>query len=157
MITLLGPMALAGAVAIAATVAVERFGARTGGLLATLPTTIVPAGWGMWAGAADPSAFGDAMGAVPVGMLVNAGFLWAWRALPGRLPEGSLVARLATMTAVSMTVWALLAAGSTLLLSGLRQGGVSVPVVGSVTPIDWRRSSPAAIPGRYFLRWASEP
>ena len=34
---------------------------------------------------------------------------------------------------------------------------VSVPAVGSVTPIDWRRSSPEAIFGRYFCFCASDP
>ncbi|MNT13989.1 hypothetical protein D3C72_1489750 [compost metagenome] len=34
---------------------------------------------------------------------------------------------------------------------------VSVPVVGSVTPMDCRRSSPAAMRGRYSRFWASEP
>jgi hypothetical protein len=129
--TLAGPMVLAGAVAIGATVAVERFGARTGGLLATLPTTVVPAGWGMYAGADDLAAFGDAMGAVPVGMLVNASFLWTWRALPPRLPEGSLAVRLAAMGIASMTVWAGLAAMATLALAQVRAMGMSVPTVGA--------------------------
>ena len=44
---ILGPALLAGLVAIGATVAIERFGGRIGGLLATVPTTIVPASIGM--------------------------------------------------------------------------------------------------------------
>jgi hypothetical protein len=125
-------MLLAGAVAIGATVAVERFGARTGGLLATLPTTIVPAGWGMWAGAQDVGAFGDAMGAVPIGMLVNASFLWVWRVLPPRLPDRELGARLAVMTGASLGTWALLALASTLALDRARSAGLSVPWIGGV-------------------------
>ena len=130
--TLAGPMVLAGAVAIGATVAVERFGARTGGLLATLPTTVVPAGWGMYAGAEDLVAFGDAMGAVPVGMLVNAIFLWTWRVLPPRLPQGSLGERLGAMIVGSLITWGLLAAGATLALAQARRLGLSVPTVGTL-------------------------
>ena len=74
-----------------------------GGLLGTLPTTIVPAGLGLWA--QDAEGFGDAMGAVPVGMLINVLFLWAWRAVPPLLPPWSLRARLTLMTVVSLTVW----------------------------------------------------
>ncbi len=130
--TLLGPMLLAGAVAVGATVAVERFGARTGGVLATLPTTVVPAGWGMWVGAEDLSAFRDAMGAVPVGMLVNAAFLWVWRVLPARLPDGALGSRLAGMVVASLGTWAVLALGVTLALDRARSVGLSVPWMGGL-------------------------
>ena len=38
----------AGVVATLATVAIEKFGGRTGGVLATVPTTIIPAAIGMY-------------------------------------------------------------------------------------------------------------
>ena len=40
----------AGGVAILVTLAIERFGGRLGGILGTIPTTIVPASWGLWFG-----------------------------------------------------------------------------------------------------------
>ena len=53
---------MAGLVAIAATRAIERWGSATGGLIATLPTTILPASLGVWAAA--PESFAAAMHAV---------------------------------------------------------------------------------------------
>jgi len=115
----LGPVllsaALAGSVAIAVTVAVERWGGRVGGILSTLPTTIVPASIGIAASADSPEAFRTAMASVPAGMLLNAGFLWLWRVLPPRLPDQPAGLRLVTVTALSLGAWAL---GAVLVVSG---------------------------------------
>ena len=78
----------AGLVAIAATVAIERFGGRRGGLLASLPSTIIPASIGFWLAGESIEVFRDALFAVPGGMFVSAGFLWCWRVLPPRLQRG---------------------------------------------------------------------
>ena len=94
--------AAAGAVAIGATVAVERLGGRLGGLLGTLPTTIVPAAAGIWAASSGHDAYASAMGAVPVGMWVNVLFLLVWREAPARLPSTTLSARLAMMVVLSL-------------------------------------------------------
>ncbi|MCP4869100.1 MAG: hypothetical protein GY898_10335 [Proteobacteria bacterium] len=96
--------AFAAAVAIGATLAVERWGGLVGGILATLPTTIVPAAAGIHS-SASPEAFTAAMGAIPGGMLLNALFLGLWREVPSRLPAWSLTARLGAMTALSLTAW----------------------------------------------------
>ena len=106
------PALAAGIVAILATVAIERLGGRRGGLLGSLPTTVVPAALGFWWGAASVTHFRDALYVVPAGMLVNALFLWCWRSLPPRLPKWPLGVRLAAMVIVSMTAWA----GGALLL-----------------------------------------
>lgn len=111
------PAAFAAVVAILGTLAVERFGGRVGGVLHTVPTTIVPASVGMWHANHDPAAFAAAMSAVPLGMLVDAGFLWVWRAIPRRLPAWTLRARLAAMVALSLTVWFVGAAALVALLS----------------------------------------
>jgi len=100
------PIALAGVVAIAATVAIERLGGRLGGVLGTLPTTIVPASLGLAAVGSDASVR-DALATVPVGMLLNAGFLYLWRVVPARLPDTTLTVRLAAMTAISLLAWAI--------------------------------------------------
>ncbi len=118
MLAYLVPGALAALVAIAVTVAIERWGGRVGGLLGTLPTTIVPASLGI-AVQTDAAGLADAMYAVPAGMLLNAGFLWLWRALPERLPEGPLGRRLALMTTLSLLAWFVGAAALTVSLQAL--------------------------------------
>ena len=86
----------AGIIATIATIAIERFGGHLGGVIGTLPTTIIPASWGLWSrlidaeGRLSPKAhseFALSMYAVPAGMVLNALFLWLWRALPSSLPQ----------------------------------------------------------------------
>lgn len=123
------PALLAGGIAIGATMAIERFGGVAGGLLATLPTTVVPASWAFY-GVTDGQALHDALSAVPVGMLVNAGFLSVWRWLPPRLGDGSLVQRLGQMVVASLAVWTVLAAVVVSGLGALRGLGIDVAWVG---------------------------
>ncbi|MBX2798523.1 MAG: hypothetical protein KTR31_12655 [Myxococcales bacterium] len=126
------PALLAGLVAVAVTVAVERFGGVVGGLLGTVPTTIVPASWGIWATASDPGTYVEAMAAVPVGMLVNACFLYLWRVLPPHLPTGTLSVTLAWMVGVSLAGWALLSLAATAVVSGASAVGVPVLALGAL-------------------------
>lgn len=99
----------AGVVAVLATVAIERWGGRLGGILGTLPTTIVPASLGVLAAGGD-DALRAAMWATPAGMLLNALFLWSWRAGPRLLPAAwPLGRRLSAMIALSLGVWFALA------------------------------------------------
>lgn len=72
---------LAGVVATAVTVAIEKWGGLVGGLLGTAPSTIVPAGIGMYL-AGGEAALMASMSIVPLGMLLNALFLGAWLVLP---------------------------------------------------------------------------
>lgn len=104
MFGILLPGLFAALVAVAVTVAIERLGGRAGGLLGTLPTTIVPASLG-FAAETSPEGLAAAMYAVPPGMLLNALFLWLWRAVPPRLPAMPLHPRLAVMTAASLGAW----------------------------------------------------
>jgi hypothetical protein len=114
----------AASVAIAVTVLIERVGGMAGGLFGTLPTTIVPASLGVWSH--DAVAMLDAMSAVPIGMFINAGFLWLWRIAPPHLPAAwSLHRRLAAMTVLSLSAWALAALGLTLFLRWAHTAGVS--------------------------------
>jgi hypothetical protein len=99
----------AGLVAILATVAIEKLGGRRGGVIGTLPTTIVPAALGFWWAAGSVEGFRAALLVVPAGMMVNALFLLSWRHLPRHLPGRSLPVRLTAMVVASMGVWALLA------------------------------------------------
>jgi hypothetical protein len=124
--TIVVPALLAGSVAIAVTVAIERLGGRVGGFLGTLPTTIVPSSLGMFA--AEPEVFRDALCIAPAGMLVNALFLYGWRVLPDRLPTLSLPAMLAVMITLTLTGWAAAATGVVTLTQALTARGV---------PPDW--------------------
>ena len=103
------PALLAGGMAIGATLAVERWGGVVGGVLGTLPTTIVPASLGLYAAGRGVEAFQDALHVTPVGMLLNVGFLYLWRVLPERLPSGSLGKQLSLMLLLSLGAWAVLA------------------------------------------------
>lgn len=116
---ILVPAVFAGLVAIAITVAIERLGGIVGGLLGTLPTTIVPAALGIWAAAPDLPTFAAAMGSAPVGMLVATLFLLSWRVVPPRLPDVPVAGQLALMLLVSLSLWAVLAGVAVLTLAQL--------------------------------------
>jgi hypothetical protein len=107
----------AGLVAIGATLAIERWGGVLGGFVATLPSTIVPATWGLWS-SVGAGGYREAMAAVPLGMLVNAVFLHLWRVIPRRLPAGR--GRLARTLALSLLGWLGLALAALALLATVR-------------------------------------
>jgi len=101
---------LAGAMAIFATVCIERFGGKLGGLLGSIPTTIVPASLGFHAHSASELELSASLAVVPIGMLINAIFLYVWRVLPPKLSsQHSLYARLLSMSGASLLVWAVCA------------------------------------------------
>jgi len=104
---------LAGVVATAVTVAIEKWGGLVGGLLGTVPSTIVPAGIGMYlAGGEDD--FVASMMVVPLGMLLNALFLGAWLVLPRWFSNASRpllltsIGALAFWCVMGMGVWFIL-------------------------------------------------
>jgi hypothetical protein len=103
------PALFAAAIATGVTVAIERLGGRRGGLLGTLPSTIVPAAIGLLAVSPSLSSFQEAMFITPAGMLVNTLFLLMWRLLPPRLPNWGSITRLAVCLTLSLLGWALLA------------------------------------------------
>lgn len=111
----------AGCVAIFVTLVVERFGGRLGGILGTLPTTIVPASLGVWQVRALTGGYAEAMGSVVVGMVCNAAFLWTWRFGPPHLQALSRGAQGLALTALSLGLWSILAGAWSLGLHG--EGG----------------------------------
>lgn len=95
---------------------IELFGGKRGGILGTLPTTIIPASLGVWY--THQAAFNEAMWAVPPGMCLNAMFLWLWRALPPHLPRRwSVSAQVLVMSLCALSLWAL---GALLWVTSLR-------------------------------------
>jgi len=101
------PALFAALVAILATVAVERLGGIAGGVLSSIPTTIVPAAIGIFQRSGDPDAFRRAMAFVPVGILMNAGYLLLWRVIPARLGAHARFRRhlLAATVALALAIW----------------------------------------------------
>lgn len=124
-------IALAGVVAIGATLAVERFGGRLGGILSALPTTIVPASLGL-AAVGSGSDLRDAMAVVPIGMALNAAFLWLWRVIPRKLPMTSLHRRLAMMAILSVSAWLVAAVTTVVGTDILMDAGVPAGLLGAV-------------------------
>ena len=104
---------LAGVVATAVTVAIEKWGGLVGGLLGTVPSTIVPAGIGMYLAGGEDDFVGSMM-VVPLGMLLNALFLGAWLVLPRWFSKASHPLLLTSIGALvfwcvmGMVVWFLL-------------------------------------------------
>ncbi|HQK19720.1 MAG TPA: hypothetical protein PLJ27_19830 [Polyangiaceae bacterium] len=109
-----------GLVAIAVTLAIEKWGGVIGGGMGTMPTTIVPAAFGLRMNLGASEAFSEAMWTAPVGMLVNAGFLLLWRVIPRPLPRWSLFARLTVMVVLSLAAWFVGAMVVVHVMSGLR-------------------------------------
>lgn len=132
LLLVLWPAVLAGLVAIGVTVAIERLGGVVGGLLGTMPTTIVPAVLGIWVASEAPSTFHQAMGSVPLGMLAATLFLYSWRWIPPRLPAASLAVQLAWMLGISLCWWALLASGAVSLVAWGGRMGVAPWILGAV-------------------------
>ena len=142
------PAVFASAVAVAVTVAIERLGGKKGGLLGTLPSTIVPASIGLYAAASTIDDFENAMFITPAGMFVNSLFLFVWRVVPPRLPGWSSMTRLSVTLTLSLAGWAFLASVFVLLGRQIEHNlapvSLSVIVISAVLGV-WacRRNPPA--------------
>ena len=110
MLELAGPAALAaGVLAIAVPAAIERFGGLLGGILGTMPSTILPASFGIYQEAESTEAFVAAMGVVPLGMLLNVGFLYSWRLFPPWVANLPLAFRVTLLGVATVGLWCLAA------------------------------------------------
>lgn len=134
---------------------IEIFGGKRGGILGTVPTTIVPASLGLWF--TNSEAFMEAMWAVPPGMCLNAIFLWLWRVLPPRLPKlWPLTIQLMMMSLMSLGFWVM---GAFCWVTMLRTiihpyvGGIGALVLIVVLGL-WATSGDRASPkGRLPVSW----
>jgi hypothetical protein len=109
------PALFAGIVAILATVVVERLGGVAGGVLSSIPTTIVPAAIGIFGRNPDADGFRRAMAFVPVGILLNAGYLVLWRVIPAKI--GRRAGRHLLMATVALALGAWIAVASGVMLA----------------------------------------
>lgn len=112
------PSAIAGGVAVAATVLVERLGGRIGGLVSSVPTTIIPAAVALHTRCESPDDFATAMALVPIGTALNAGYLGLWLLLPPFLCAHRIGHRapLAFTLTIALAAW--IAASTALILLG---------------------------------------
>jgi len=107
----------AGIVATLVTIAIEKLGGRTGGVLATIPTTIVPAALGIYSISGE-TEFAQSMSIVPLGMMVNAIFLLVWIHAPQKFGL-SLIGT----TILSLIVWTLVSSLGLIVSSELHSSG----------------------------------
>jgi len=105
--TVLVAALMAGIVATTVTVLIEKYGGVVGGILGTIPTTIIPASIGM-ASEGGNEALIVSLAIVPAGMLINAIFLSIWALLPDKLPKTwSQNSSLIFTSIISLIIWAL--------------------------------------------------
>ena len=125
MLSWLIPAIFAAVVAIGITLAIEHYGGKRGGLIGTLPSTIVPAAIGLAAASSNMTDFQDALRMTPAGMLINAVFLLCWRELPPRLPPWHSNVRLLVCTTGSLCLWLVMAVLSIRLFPAAEGVGIS--------------------------------
>lgn len=101
----------AGIIAVLVTLAIERWGGLTGGLLGTIPSTVVPAAAGMYIVGGE-SLLIESMAVLPFGMLINGLFLGVWVFLPPYLHASKSPLVLTALGA--LLVWVI--CGSVLLM-----------------------------------------
>jgi len=135
----LGFAVAAGIVSAGATVAVERFGGRVGGILGTVPTTIMPATMGLFAthpmdaDGTSSEGFLRSIAMVPAGMMLNAAFLASWRVLPRWLHADDSRTTLWRCVAASLAVWALLSLAWVLAMNAIEPSIEALLAIGSGT------------------------
>tara|TARA_B100001996_G_scaffold20754_1_gene16662 strand:+ start:1788 stop:2612 length:825 start_codon:yes stop_codon:yes gene_type:complete len=106
MLAIILPAILAGIVAILVTLAIERFGGLVGGVLGTIPSTIIPAAAGVYHIDGKEGLL-SSMSIVPLAMMVNGLFLSIWIILPKYVSDKKTPLLLTTIT--SLLTWALFA------------------------------------------------
>ena len=119
----------AGLVAILVTVAIERFGGFIGGVLGTIPSTIIPAAAGVYAIEGEESLIAS-MSVVPIGMLINGMFLGVWIVFPKYIKKTNL--KLPITILVSLCTWAVLAFISLLIARQVTDGMISEAMLGII-------------------------
>jgi len=119
----------AGLAAILVTVAIEKFGGFIGGVLGTVPSTIIPAAAGVYALEGD-QALTASMSVVPIGMLINGMFLGVWIILPKYIASDTL--KLPITVVSSLCTWAVLALFGLLVARRVTGGIISEMMLGII-------------------------
>jgi len=95
-----------GAVAVGATVLIERLGGRIGGIISASPHLVVIGIYGILEESESPAKAEKALFSIPLGVLTDIIFLAVWQYVPALLPITGVHKRLIAMVIISMTVWA---------------------------------------------------
>ena len=119
----------AGLVAILVTLAIEKFGGFIGGVLGTVPSTIIPAAAGVYA-LEGHKALTDSMSVVPIGMLINGMFLGVWIILPKYIANDTI--KLPFTVISSLCTWAVLALLSLIIAREVTDGIISEMMLGAI-------------------------
>lgn len=121
-------------VAVSATRAIEVLGGLAGGVLASIPTTIIPASLGFTARLQGP-ALAAAMHSIPSAMLANAVFLLQWRIWPPKLKKTwPMWLQLSAMLFISLGAWFICATAAVFTAKALEPSG-SVTALGAVCTV----------------------
>ena len=112
----------AGLVAILVTVSIEKFGGFIGGVLGTVPSTIIPAAAGVYA-IDGGASLRSSMSVVPLGMLINGLFLGVWILLPNQIKQEKL--KLPLTIIASLSTWAILAWCGLMIARNATEGLIS--------------------------------
>ena len=146
----------AGIVATCVTLAIERWGGLVGGVLGTVPSTIVPAAAGMHLSGNEDQLM-ESMAVVPLGMLLNALFLAVWVVLPSKM---STQRPLIATTVASLVVWACAGVLLLLVIDQMLAAGMSNWAVGGLglvlliaLAIRFNLEPKAAPKGSQHVRW----
>jgi len=110
--------------------AIEKLGGAIGGVIATVPATIVPAAVGIAVELQNnEAALGDALFSMPVGIAFSCLFLYLWRVIPPYIPKSwPFKLKLTLMIIFTESAWILLACGFIFGLRGARSS-ISTPVL----------------------------
>jgi len=117
----------AGIVAILVTLSIERFGGLIGGVLGTIPSTIIPAAAGVYLIDGEEGLL-SSMSIVPLGMMVNGLFLGVWILLPKYISNYKNPLIITTIS--SILTWALFALLALKVASFSQTSGISSPMLG---------------------------
>ncbi|PRP83866.1 hypothetical protein PROFUN_08897 [Planoprotostelium fungivorum] len=120
--------------AIFSAVVVERLGGTIGGVLATIPTTIIPASLTIYYQTKNMETFTDAMFTVASGMLLNTAYLYYWKIVPNWIPSSlSSKKRLSIVAPTSLLFWTATALLYVLSTRWLQSHGIDIKWIGSTS------------------------
>jgi hypothetical protein len=97
----------AGLISIVFSLSIEKLGGRIGGLIAALPSTIVPGAIGLSMSLSE-AEFRNTIYQVPLGIVCNILFLYFWKVVPPKIPTTWSLSTLLTLMSIgSLSFWGL--------------------------------------------------
>lgn len=112
---------LAGFMTILSTLLVEKLGGRIGGVIASMPITILPASYTIIESAKSEANYLASLCSLPLNCFGGIVFLEVWKKLPYYIKDWSFRVRLVTLVIVSLTLWFCLVICCTLFFFQVKQ------------------------------------